>query len=154
MKKIILYLCFLAIYNCAGYEPLFSTKKLSYYIIDIENISKNNLTDKISKRINNYKSKDNSNKKGYKLEISSNMSNIVSSKDSKGNVSSYEMIVNVDIKVFSENSVLPINTIKFNKNFIYNNQENKSNLNQYKKDILENIINKISQELIIKLQSI
>ena len=34
------------------------------------------------------------------------------------------------------------------------NQENKSNLDKYKKDIQENIINKISQDIIIKLQSI
>jgi len=154
MKKIILYFCFLAIYGCAGYEPLFSTKELSYYVIDIENVSKNNLTEKISKRLKNYTSKGNGNKKGYKLEISSNMSNIISSKDGKGNVSSYKMIVNVNVKVFNQNSNLLISTLNFNKDFVYNNQENKSNLDKYKKDIQENIINKISQDIIIKLQSI
>lgn len=154
MKKIILYFCFLAIYGCAGYEPLFSTKELSYYVIDIENVSKNNLTEKISKRLKNYTSKGNGNKKGYKLEISSNMSNIISSKDGKGNVSSYKMIVNVNVKVFNQDSDLLISTLNFNKDFVYNNQENKSNLDKYKKDIQENIINKISQDIIIKLQSI
>ena len=154
MKKIILYFCFLAIYGCAGYEPLFSTKELSYYVIDIENVSKNNLTEKISKRLKNYTSKGNNNKKGYKLEISSNMSNIISSKDGKGNVSSYKMIVNVNVKVFNQDSDLLISTLNFNKDFVYNNQENKSNLDKYKKDIQENIINKISQDIIIKLQSI
>ena len=154
MKKIILYFCFLAIYGCAGYEPLFSTKELSYYVIDIKNVNKNNLTEKISKRLKNYTSKGNGNKKGYKLEISSNMSNIISSKDGKGNVSSYKMIVNVNVKVFNQNSNLLISTLNFNKDFVYNNQENKSNLDKYKKDIQENIINKISQDIIIKLQSI
>ena len=154
MKKIILYFCFLAIYGCAGYEPLFSTKELSYYVIDIENVSKNNLTEKISKRLKNYTSKDNSNKKGYKLEISSNMNNIISSKDGKGNVSSYKMIISVNVKVFNQDSDLLISTLNFNKDFVYNNQENKSNLDKYKKDIQENIINKISQDIIIKLQSI
>ena len=154
MKKIILYFCFLAIYGCAGYEPLFSTKELSYYVIDIENVSKNNLTEKISKRLKNYTSKDDSNKKGYKLEISSNMNNIISSKDGKGNVSSYKMIISVNVKVFNQDSDLLISTLNFNKDFVYNNQENKSNLDKYKKDIQENIINKISQDIIIKLQSI
>lgn len=154
MKKIILYFCFLAIYGCAGYEPLFSTKELSYYVIDIKNVNKNNLTEKISKRLKNYTSKGNNNKKGYKLEISSNMSNIISSKDGKGNVSSYKMIVNVNVKVFNQDSDLLISTLNFNKDFVYNNQENKSNLDKYKKDIQENIINKISQDIIIKLQSI
>ncbi len=153
MKKIILYFCFLIIYGCTGYEPLFSTKNSNYYIIDIENVNKDNLTQRISKRLDNYKSVDD-NKKGYILKISSNMTNIVSSKDSKGQVSTYEMIVNVDLKVFSKDSNRAINSFKFNKNFIYNNQENKSNLSQYKKDILKNLINKISQEIIIKLQSL
>ena len=153
MKKIILYFCFLIIYGCTGYEPLFSTKNSNYYIINIENVNKDNLTQRISKRLDNYKSVDD-NKKGYILKISSNMKNIVSSKDSKGQVSTYEMIVNVDLKVFSKDSNRAINSFKFNKNFIYNNQENKSNLSQYKKDILKNLINKISQEIIIKLQSI
>tara|TARA_B100000965_G_scaffold139942_2_gene116514 strand:+ start:5934 stop:6395 length:462 start_codon:yes stop_codon:yes gene_type:complete len=153
MKKIILYFCFLIIYGCTGYEPLFSTKNSNYYIINIENVNKDNLTQRISKRLDNYKSVDD-NKKGYILKISSNMKNIVSSKDSKGQVSTYEMIVNVDLKVFSKDSNRAINSFKFNKNFIYNNQENKSNLSQYKKDILKNLINKISQEIIIKLQSL
>ncbi len=153
MKKIILYFCFLIIYGCTGYEPLFSTKNSNYYIINIENVNKDNLTQRISKRLDNYKSVDD-NKKGYILKISSNMQNIVSSKDSKGQVSTYEMIVNVDLKVFSKDSNRAINSFKFNKNFIYNNQENKSNLSQYKKDILKNLINKISQEIIIKLQSL
>ena len=126
MKKIILYFCFLAIYGCAGYEPLFSTKELSYYVINIENVSKNNLTEKISKRLKNYTSKGNGNK----------------------------MIVNVNVKVFNQDSNLLISTLNFNKDFVYNNQENKSNLDKYKKDIQENIINKISQDIIIKLQSI
>ena len=153
MKKIILYYFFLIIYGCTGYEPLFSTKNSNYYIINIENVNKDNLTQRISKRLDNYKSVDD-NKKGYILKISSNMKNIVSSKDSKGQVSTYEMIVNVDLKVFSKDSNRAINSFKFNKNFIYNNQENKSNLSQYKKDILKNLINKISQEIIIKLQSL
>ena len=75
MKKLILCFCILAIYSCTGYEPLFSTKKLSYYIINIENENKNDLTEKISKRLNNYKSKSN-NRKGYILKMSSNMDNI------------------------------------------------------------------------------
>ncbi len=153
MKKIILYFCFLIIYGCTGYEPLFSTKNSNYYIINIENVNKDNLTQRISKRLDNYKSVDD-NKKGYILKISSNMKNIVSSKDSKGQVSTYEMIVNVNLKVFSKDSNRAINSFKFKKNFIYNNQENKSNLSQYKKDILKNLINKISQEIIIKLQSL
>ncbi len=79
MKKIFLFLCFFSLFNCAGYEPLFSTKKLSYYIVSIENVNNDSITKKISKNLDNKKTK-NINKKGYLLEISSIKNNVVTSK--------------------------------------------------------------------------
>ena len=154
MRKIILYICFFLITGCIGYEPLFSSKSLSYYIIDIEKITKNSETDKISKRLKNNKSKKKTEKKAYVLKISSNTKNTIASKDSKGNVTAYKLIIDVDLEVYNENSELAIKLFKFNKNTIYNNQEIKSDLNRYKKNLLENLIDKIVQDITIKLQSL
>ena len=151
MKKIFLFLCFFSLFNCAGYEPLFSTKKLSYYIVSIENVNNDSLTKKISKNFDNNKIK-NINKKGYLLEISSIKNNVVTSRNSKGQVSTYEMTLGVNVKVFDNNTNLLIDILKFNKTFNYNNRVNKFNLNQYKKDILQGMINKISEDITIKLQ--
>tara|TARA_B100000767_G_scaffold188014_1_gene175354 strand:- start:3040 stop:3501 length:462 start_codon:yes stop_codon:yes gene_type:complete len=153
MKKIIFYLCFFTLFGCAGYEPLFSTKNLSYYIVDIENVNSDNVTQKISKNLDNNKFKID-NKKGYLLKISSSKSSAIVSRDTKGQVTNYEMIVNVEVKVFNNNSLVPLNILQFNKNFTYKNQANKSNLNLYKINILNNMINTISQDIIIKLQSL
>ena len=153
MKKIIFYLCFFTLFGCAGYEPLFSTKNLSYYIVDIENVNSDNVTQKISKNLDNNRFKID-NKKGYLLKISSSKSSAIVSRDTKGQVTNYEMIVNVEVKVFNKNSLVPLNILQFNKNFTYKNQANKSNLNLYKINILNNIINTISQDIIIKLQSL
>ena len=153
MKKIIFYLCFFTLFGCAGYEPLFSTKNLSYYIVDIENVNSDNVTQKISKNLDNNRFKID-NKKGYLLKISSSKSSAIVSRDTKGQVTNYEMIVNVEVKVFNKNSLVPLNILQFNKNFTYKNQTNKSNLNLYKIDILNNMINTISQDIIIKLQSL
>jgi|TARA_B110000261_G_C12941314_1_gene300563 hypothetical protein len=153
MKKIIFYLCFLTLFGCAGYEPLFSSKNLSYYIIDIENVNSDKITQKISRNLDNNKFKK-VGTKGYKLKISSNKKSIIVSRNVKGEVATYEMNVNVEVRVFSNDSILPLNILKFNKNFTYKNQINKSNLNQYKKDILNNMVNTISQDIIIKLGSL
>ena len=153
MKKILFYLCFFSMFGCAGYEPLFSTKNLSFYISDIENINGDNVTKDISRNLNNRKLKTDD-KTNYKLKISSNRNNNITSRDTKGVALTYEMVVNVEVKVFNNNSEFPLNTLNFNKNFNYNNQLNKFNLSEYKKGILKNIINKISQEIIIKLQSL
>jgi outer membrane lipopolysaccharide assembly protein LptE/RlpB len=153
MKKIIFCLFIFTLFGCVGYEPLFSTKNLSYYIVGIENVNSDNVTKKISKNLDSNKFKID-NKKGYLLKISSNKSSTIVSRDTKGQVTSYEMIVNVEVKVFSNNSLVPSNILQFNKNFAYKNQANKSNLNQYKINILNNMINIISQDIVIKLQSL
>jgi len=153
MKKILFYLCFFSMFGCAGYEPLFSTKNLSFYVSDIENINGDNITKDISRNLNNNKLKKND-KKNYKLKISSSRNNNITSRDTKGIALTYEMIVNVEVEVFNNNSDFPLDTLNFNKNFNYNNQVNKFNLSEYKKGILKNIINKISQEIVIKLQSL
>ena len=153
MKKIFIYLCLFSVFGCAGYEPLFSTKNLSFYIEDIKNVNNDIITKKISRNLNSNKLK-NDNKTIYLLEIESNINNSISSKDSKGNPLTYNMILNVKVKVFNRNTELLINTLRFNKNFSYNNQTNKFNLNEYKKTIIESITNKISQEILINLQSL
>ena len=153
MKKIFFYLCIFSIFGCAGYEPLFSTKNLSFYIEDIKNINNDVITKKISKNINNNKLKG-ENKIVYLLEIESDIINNIASKDSKGNALTYDIILDVKVKVFKRNTELPINILKFDKSINYNNQANKFNLNEYKKTIIENITNKISQEILISLQSL
>ena len=153
MKKIFFYLCIFSIFGCAGYEPLFSTKNLSFYIEDIKNINNDVITKKISKNINNNKLKG-ENKIVYLLEIESNIINNIASKDSKENPLTYDIILDVKVKVFKRNTELPINILKFDKSINYNNQANKFNLNEYKKTIIENITNKISQEILISLQSL
>lgn len=153
MKKIFFYLCFFSIFGCAGYEPLFSTKDLPFYIEEIKNVNRDIVTKKISKNINNNQLKNN-NKIIYLLEIESTINSNISSKDSKGNPLSYNMVLNVKVKVINKNDELLINTLRFKKSFGYKNQTNKYDLNEYKKTIVENMANKISQEILISLQSL
>ena len=151
MKKIFFLLCLLGFYSCAGYAPIFSTENSSFYIGKIINTNDDKITKKISINLNNKKIKK-INKKGYILEISSIKNNVVTSRNSKGQVSTYEMTLGVNVKVFDNNTNLLIDILKFNKTFNYNNRVNKFNLNQYKKDILKGMINKISEDITIKLQ--
>ena len=152
MKKIFFYLCFFSVFGCAGYEPIFSKKNLSFYIEEIQNVNDDEITKKINSNLDSYKIK-NEGKKNYILKISSNLSDNISSKNSKGVALTYETVVSVDMEVFSKNLDPTPKTLNFEESFIYKNQASKIKLNQYRKDIRENLINKISQDIIIKLQS-
>ena len=153
MRKIIVYLCFFIMSGCAGYDPIFSTKKVSFYIESIENINDSKITRKISKNLNNNK-KEIEDKKKYILKILSDKKNNITSRDSKGVASTYEMVINVKVEVFYNDINTPIATFVINKNSNYRNQINKFSLSQYKNTIEENIIKEIAQEITIKLQSL
>ena len=153
MKKIFIYLCFFSLFGCAGYEPLFSSKNLSFYIDSVENMDNNKTIKKISRNLESNKLKVNG-KSGYVLKITSNESNNITSKDTSGNPLTYNMVLNIEVKVFNSSTGPLLDTFKFKKNFKYNNQLNKFNLSLYKNDILQNMIDNISRGIVIKLQSL
>ena len=153
MKKIILCLYFFILVGFVCYEPLLSTKNLSFYIENIENINDNPITKKLSYKLKN-KSLEVDGKRKYILRVNSNNKEIITSKDSRGVAATYEMTINVEVEVFYKETMLPINKFKISKSANYNNQTNKFDLAQYKKVIEENIIDKIAQEITIKLHSL
>ena len=68
MKKFLSCHCLMFIANCSGYEPIFSTKDLRFYIDEIENIDNGKITKQIVRNIRSYKLDNNKNK--YSLKIS------------------------------------------------------------------------------------
>ena len=150
MKKLLSFLCFLFIFSCSGYKPIFSTKDMNFNINRIENINSNNTTNHIIRSIRSYKL-DNS-KKSYSLKINSTNKNEITSRDSKGDPQTYRIIIDVTVDVFEDDQNLFLNTINITKEFTYSYQINQFNLSQYKKNIIENLIVKISEEIILKLQ--
>tara|TARA_B100000768_G_scaffold176059_1_gene188292 strand:- start:338 stop:796 length:459 start_codon:yes stop_codon:yes gene_type:complete len=150
MKKLLSCFCFLFIFSCSGYKPIFSTKDMNFNINRIENINSNNTTNRIIRSIRSYKL-DNS-KKNYSLKINSTNKNEITSRDSKGDPQTYRIIIDVTVDVFEDDQNLFLNTINITKEFTYSYQINQFNLSQYKKNIIENLIFKISEEIILKLQ--
>ena len=153
MKKLCFYLCFIGLFSCTGYEPIFSVKELNFYIEDIIINKNDDISKKISKNLNINKLKKD-NKKNYILKISSSKRNQITSKDKKGNALTFAIFIDVQIDVFYNNLEQSTHTLKFSNNFNYNNQQNKFDLSQYKKTIEENMISKISQDIVIKLQTL
>ena len=152
MKKLLSSLCFLFIFSCSGYEPIFSTKDMNFYIDGIENIDNEETTKNIIRNIRSYKLNDS--KKNYFLKINSTKKNKITSRDSKGDPLTYRITIDVKVDVLKDDQILLLNTIKIKKEFIYNYQKNQFELGQYKKDIIQNLINKVSEEIILKLQLI
>lgn len=144
IKKIFLYMLLFTLGNC-GYEPLYSKKNSFNEEIQSFQLEGNkNINRKIISSLN-LKNKDKAT--GYRLIINSAKTLESVSRNTAGNTSVYKTGITVKISLMNGDKVFRKKT--FNKNFTYNNIENKFNLSQYQSDIEKNLINKIIEEIFV-----
>ena len=150
MKKIVLVLIFLILNNC-GFTPLYSSKNSNYNVISIEKNTSNSLTNYIQNSIS-VLSNENS-EKNFKINFDFVEDIAVILKDSKGDPKKNRLTITVDLSIFSEDQSL-ISKKEFSENFEYNIQDNKFNLKQYEKNIKFNLVEDITQQILVFLASI
>ena len=145
---------FLLLLNC-GYEPIYSKKQIKKnYNFSIEKITflnQNRINQLIKGNLLNYFNQEEKLKK-ISLEINTNTDKTVSLRNKQGNVEIFSIEITVDVKVH-ENETL-INYKKFKESFKYKNQSDKFSLEKYEKVIQNNLITKISNNIIIYLFTI
>tara|TARA_Y100001970_G_scaffold276331_1_gene378872 strand:+ start:7587 stop:8033 length:447 start_codon:yes stop_codon:yes gene_type:complete len=148
MKKIF-FTIFLLMSAC-GYQPLYKVQ--NEIIFEIKEI-KFNGDSEISKEIfsklpyNIIK-----NKTLNVLIIDSEKNIIETSKNSKGQTTSYKTALKVNFILLDFNKKVLIEKL-FNKEFNYNTKKDKFKLKQYQNQIDKELIDKISEEIIIFLNS-
>ena len=144
MKKIIsIFLLFLT--SC-GYQPLYSGKNTSDFLFKkILLEGDKNINRKIIATLSFKEVQDNFDYD--ELTIISNKKIVETSKNSKGQVTSYRTEINLEFKIVNNNEIMKQK--KFSKDFSYNNLDNKFDLTSYQDDVENNLVNKIIEELII-----
>ena len=150
MKKIVLVLIFLILNNC-GFTPLYSSKNSNYNVISIEKNTSNSLTNYIQNSIS-VLSNENS-EKNFKINFNFVEDIAVILKDSKGDPKKNRLTITVDLSIFSEDQNL-MSVKEFSESFEYNIQDNKFNLKQYEKNIKFNIVEDITQQILVFLASL
>ena len=149
MKKIIFISLIIFLSNCAGYKPIFTSDQTNFYIEKIEISDDSKHVRKLIKSLKPY-SVDNG-KQSITLKLDLDKQENVIMKDAKGDPASYEIKIELNVDVIMMDGT---NKLNFKENFTFNNQSNKFELNQYKKNTETNLINKIFENLILKLRAI
>ena len=90
---------------------------------------------------------DNNNDTLNNLELKSEEIISETSKDAKGQVTSYRTTIRVNYRIINNDKVISEKII--NKDFSYNNKDNKFDLVEYQKEIKKSLVNEIIEELII-----
>ena len=152
MKKIFLILIISMLASC-GYEPLYVNK--NDFLKNIGNIEKvgNELINRRIITLIGIKTESESSKP-HTLILNSSKDKVVATKDSSGNVTAYKISIKIKVSIVNNNKKSKIIKSKeFNSTFIYNNQEDKFQMSQDIRNIENNLIESVSEKIIIYLNS-
>ena len=151
MKNLKYLFIFFFLLSC-GYTPIYQTDQNSKIRLDIINYSGDKkLGRSITKGIERLKNNKSDNI--YDLNLIGSKKESVASKDKKGNISTYKMLIEVDFNLESKENN-KIFTKKFTKETTYNSMSNKFELSQYKLNLEKNMISQILQDINIYLNII
>ena len=150
LKKKFLISIFLLLSSC-GYEPLFSTDKNNFSIINIKISGDKNISSMIERRLKIYKNAPKKEKNFY-VEINSSKNRVIASKDTKGDPKTFRIELISELNVLNNNQKISSRIFKESQN--YNNRSSKFDLKEFEEKTLDNLIEKISEDIIIFLQSL
>jgi hypothetical protein len=151
MKNLKYLFIFFFLLSC-GYTPIYQTDQNSKIRLDMINYSGDKkLGRSITKGIERLKNNKSDNI--YDLNLIGSKKEGVASKDKKGNISTYKMLIEVDFNLESKENN-KIFSKKFKKETTYNSMNNKFELSQYKLNLEKNMISQILQDINIYLNII
>ena len=146
MKIFLKVLFLLTIYSC-GYQPLLVQKSDIIFFNETTIIGESKISKAILKNLNNYKGENSD----ANLEIESNYFKSISSKNKKGDPEVFNIRIDVIISLNSPGKKL---NKSFKETISYNNQPSNFELKKYENQIIQNITQKISQDIILFFRSL
>ena len=146
--RLALLLIICIFFNSCGYSPIYkSIKEFNYSKIIYKGDKK--LNRQISSALSLKEDKNNNGLN--KLTLETNKKILVTSKNSKGQIQSYRMVIYLNLII--ENSEKKIQQKTFVKDFSYNTKNNKFELSEYENQIENNLIQDIIEEINIYLNT-
>tara|TARA_B100000795_G_C22546971_1_gene340983 strand:- start:92 stop:541 length:450 start_codon:yes stop_codon:yes gene_type:complete len=142
IKKLIFSLLVLSITSC-GYHPIYVKGGTDLIIKEYKLIGDKSVNRKIISLLN--LKKENKDNLGYVLTLNSIKKLQAVSKDKTGKITVFKTSLSVSIELNKDNS--PIKEKSFEASYTYNNTVNKFDLLQYQRNIENNLINKIYEEI-------
>tara|TARA_B100000795_G_C22723558_1_gene408481 strand:+ start:40 stop:489 length:450 start_codon:yes stop_codon:yes gene_type:complete len=145
--KIFFFVLLVSLTTC-GFEPIYSKKSnLNISINSFELKGEKKLNRKIISILNLKKS--NNKASVLKLELESSKKIDIVSRDKTGIASIYRTTITISVSLREEDKLIKQKT--FSSNFTYNNMSNKFDLTKYQNNIESDLINKLTDQILIFL---
>ena len=152
MKKILILLqvvLAITLTSCEGYKSIYSAKTHNFNITSIEIDENNEISSKIRNSLKLFSNLDS--KKEIIIKINSKKTVEITSKDAKGDPKTFAMTISLNLEIDHNGSKR--NNI-FSETFGYNNKSNKFDLKKYERNIQNNLIEKILENITLYLSTI
>ena len=148
IKKYLILFFITFLLSACGYSSLYKdldNKKLNLKIVEINGDKE--LNNFILSNLNKYLDKEG---EQIKIIINTNYSKSVVSRDSKGSISNYQLVVNstFNVQINDQNK-----TISMRESFIMKNISDSYEKKNYEKTIKQNLSNSIANELVLRLST-
>lgn len=153
MIKKIFFISFIIIFiSGCNYTPIYSKKDQNYKLGKIESLGNVKLNKVIIRNIKNLTKYNLNSSKIFNLNIETNLKKEIKSKDTKGDPKTFEIKIVTNLIVNKDEP----NSLKksFSYSSIYNTLDSEFELNKYEKTIEKTLISKISQKIIVYLQTL
>tara|TARA_Y100000816_G_scaffold263303_1_gene221591 strand:- start:1283 stop:1741 length:459 start_codon:yes stop_codon:yes gene_type:complete len=148
MKSLISVIILSIILTNCGFKPIYSSKDSNFEVIEIINVNENKNSFAIEKIIMSLSNQEAIKK--VKLEINYKKTLTTILKDSKGDPSKKKLSISVNLIVKNERDNVLTNK-NFSEEFSYDVQSDKFNMAQYEDNIINNLNNKVSNDIIFLL---
>ena len=151
MKSLISLIILSLILVSCGFKPIYNSKNSNFQIIEINNKNESKNSFAIENMVMSLSNKDALRRIKLAIDYKQSITTIL--KDSKGDPSKKKLsiIVNLEVKNERDNVLTSRN---FNEEFSYDVQSDKFNMSQYEDNIINNLNNKISNDIIFLLGTI
>lgn len=154
MIKNIFFISFIIIFiSGCGYTPIYSKKDQNFKLGKIETSGNAKLNKIIIRNIKSFTKKNPNTGNIFNLEIETNLKKNIKSKDTKGNPKTFELKI-VTILIVNKDEKINIPKKEFSYSSIYDTLNSEFELNKYENTIEKTLISKISQKIIVYLQTL
>ena len=143
IKTILFSFLVFSITSCS-YNPIYSQKNNKFTITELNLVGDKNVNSIIKRKIN--VNKKDSNSKKYIVSLNTIKEKRIVSKDEKGDPLKFEILIETIYKINDEEKLVTEKSVK--KTNIYNNLSDKFKLEQSEKIIIENLSEKIAENII------
>ena len=148
MKSLISVIILSIVLTNCGFKPIYSSKDSNFEVIEIINENENKNSYAIEKMIMSLSNQEAIKK--VKLEMNYKQTFTTILKDSKGDPSKKKLSISVNLIVKNERDNVLTNK-NFSEEFSYDVQSDKFNMAQYEDNIIKNLNDKISNDIIFLL---